>query len=553
VISWNKPLEDYSGILQSDVVGTTDHWRAFYPEKRACLADFLVDNDFDSLAQYYGGKVKPSSLGAEAFEGIDLIPYKDEPGRWLHFTATVIRDIHGTIIGAVETIEDITERRRMDEELRKSRDELEARVADRTKELALLNTSLQAEVESRKRIEGATRKANEETERLMASMSSFLIALDLEQRVTRWNAAAEIVFGLPASKVIGCSLGTCGIRWDWNSIVDKVPEWPLVEKTVRLPEVRYEKADGSAGFLSLTVDVVKSDEGMREGCFVIGMDVTDRRNLEVQLLHAQKLESVGQLAAGIAHEINTPTQYVGDNIEFLQIAYQEFAALIAVLRELAERRNGDEELTATLTKARELIELANVDYLMEQIPRAIEQSIEGIGRVSSIVQAMKEFSHPGTEEKSSVDLNQCILSTVTVSRNEWKYVADLNTDLDEDLPLVMSLPGEFNQVVLNMIVNAAHAIEEATHGSGRKGEIVVRSRQHDDYVEIDIGDTGCGIPDEIRERIFDPFFTTKEVGRGTGQGLAIARHVVVDKLGGTISLESKVGEGTTFTIRLPIS
>ena len=166
---------------------------------------------------------------------------------------------------------------------------------------------------------------------------------------------------------------------------------------------------------------------------------------------------------------------------------------------------------------------------------------------------MKEFSHPSAAEKTSADLNHCILSTVTVSRNEWKYVADLETDLDAGLPPVCCVPGELNQVFLNLIVNAAHAIGDVVGDSAeRKGKIVVNTRRDGDWVEIRIADTGTGIPEEIRGRIFDPFFTTKDVGRGTGQGLAIAHNVVVDKHGGTLRVESEVGKGTTFIVRLPI-
>jgi signal transduction histidine kinase len=211
-----------------------------------------------------------------------------------------------------------------------------------------------------------------------------------------------------------------------------------------------------------------------------------------------------------------------------------------------------------LSEANELVKNANLEYLMTQIPRAIEQSIEGVERISSIVQAMKEFSHPGAAEKTFADLNHCIRSTVTVSRNEWKYVADLDTDLDGALPPVCCLPGELNQVFLNLIVNAAQAIGDvsdtrsAGEGAEHKGKIVVSTRRDGDWVEVRITDTGSGIPEKIREHIFDPFFTTKDVGRGTGQGLAIARNVVVDKHGGTITFETKTGAGTTFIIRLPI-
>jgi signal transduction histidine kinase len=192
------------------------------------------------------------------------------------------------------------------------------------------------------------------------------------------------------------------------------------------------------------------------------------------------------------------------------------------------------------------------EYLLEEIPRAIEQTLEGVTRVATLVSAMKEFSHPDTKEKVPLDLNRSINSTITVARNEWKYVSDLETDFDATLPLISCLPGEFNQVILNLIVNASHAIAEVTKNGGpAKGKITVQTRNCAEWAEIRIQDSGTGIPEKVRARIFDPFFTTKEIGKGTGQGLAIARSVVVDKHGGSIHFETEEGKGTTFVVRLP--
>ncbi len=184
---------------------------------------------------------------------------------------------------------------------------------------------------------------------------------------------------------------------------------------------------------------------------------------------------------------------------------------------------------------------------------AIQQSLEGLDHVTHIVRAMKEFSHPGNKEKKTYDINKAIKNTITVTRNEWKYIADMVTDFDSTLPPLSCLPGDFNQVLLNIIMNAAHATADFVGDNpGKKGTIAVSTHNDDQWAEIRIRDTGSGIPEKIRSRIFDPFFTTKEVGRGTGQGLAISRSVVVDKHGGTINIETEMGKGTTFIIRLPI-
>jgi signal transduction histidine kinase len=283
-------------------------------------------------------------------------------------------------------------------------------------------------------------------------------------------------------------------------------------------------------------------------------EVADRNRMEIQLRHAQKMESIGQLAAGIAHEINTPTQFIGDNTRFVQDAFESLSRLVAHYERLLQAAEAGAVGPELIQAVRDAAAAADLGYLNREIPAAIRQSLEGIERVSNIVRAMKEFSHPGTTEKIELDLNHAIESTLTVCRNEWKYVAELKTDFDPDLPPVPVLPGEFNQVILNIVINATHAIADVVgpHGE-RKGLITVATRRDGGWAEVRIRDTGTGIPEAARQRIFDPFFTTKKVGQGTGQGLAIAHSVVVRKHGGTIGFETETGRGTTFVIRLPLA
>jgi signal transduction histidine kinase len=266
------------------------------------------------------------------------------------------------------------------------------------------------------------------------------------------------------------------------------------------------------------------------------------------------MEAIGQLAAGIAHEINTPVQYIGDNSRFLQDAFADLERVIAAQRQFLEFAKAAGTPPPELAVAESAWESADADYLLAEIPRAVQQSLDGVERVTRIVQAMKEFSHPGGGQKTPTDLNRAIQSTVTVARNEWKYVSDLALDLDPDLPLVTCQRGEINQVVLNLVINAAHAIAEKLGATvDRMGEIRVRTRRDGEWVDIFISDTGNGIPEAIRGRVFEPFFTTKGVGKGTGQGLAIAHAVVVEKHGGVIDFETAPGQGTTFRVRLPIA
>jgi two-component system, NtrC family, sensor kinase len=280
----------------------------------------------------------------------------------------------------------------------------------------------------------------------------------------------------------------------------------------------------------------------------------DLRLAQAKLLQAQKLEAIGQLAAGIAHEVNTPAQYVTDNVSFLQRAFDKLSRLIEAQTQLVEAvRNGD-ATALPLETVDAVRKTAKLDYLSRQVPRAIEQSLEGLGQVSSIVKAMKEFSHPSGAEKQPFDIHDLIESTSIVAKNEWKYVAELQLDFDWSLPAVQLLRNEFSQVMLNLIVNAAHAIAASLPaGSNDKGKIVISTKAVGLNAEVRVSDNGTGISEAARARVFEPFFTTKEVGKGTGQGLAIAYSVVVDKHGGTIHFETEEGRGTTFIVRLPLA
>lgn len=314
------------------------------------------------------------------------------------------------------------------------------------------------------------------------------------------------------------------------------------------------QADGRQTRVNANKVPLRDASGRIVGVLGTFEDITERLQLEEQLRRAQKLESIGQLAAGIAHEINTPTQYVGDNMRFLRDSFEALAQLLTQQQALLLDGVADaspEQRARFAAAAKE----ADLDYLLAEIPRAFDQSLDGISRISKIVQSMKEFAHPGGVEKKPVDLNKAIESTITVAGNEWKYIADVITDFDSRLPPVPCLAGEINQVILNLIINAAHAIaggvrDGSVHG---KGKITVATAYDDGWAVIKISDTGTGIPEEYRSKLFDPFFTTKEVGQGTGQGLAISHNVIVNKHDGQISYETEEERGTTFTVRLPVA
>lgn len=409
------------------------------------------------------------------------------------------------------------------------------------------------DVNDARKAEIQLREAHEETEGLLASMSYFLIGLDADCRIGRWNAAAQETFGIASEDATGKEFRRCGIQWDWEIMKDALPQCATSGPAVKLPDIQYVKPDGSVGILDVTINPVRTASGDAKGISLIGNDVSARKSLETQLLHAQKLESIGNLASGIAHEINTPIQYVGDNIRFLQDSFRDLFALVDEFSGLAKAAESAAFERDRLDSIRRVSATIDLPYLIEQIPKAIGDSLDGVERVASIVSAMKHFSHPGGAEKTPVDLNRAIESTITVARNEWKYLADMETVFEPDSPAVCCLPGEFNQVILNILINAVHAIGEVVgDGSNGKGKITVVTRSDHDWFEVRISDTGPGIPKAIRGRIFDPFFTTKDVGRGTGQGLAIAHNVIVDKHRGTLTFDTEEGKGTTFLVRLPI-
>jgi PAS domain S-box-containing protein len=396
------------------------------------------------------------------------------------------------------------------------------------------------------------RAAHEETELFLRSIPSILIGLDPQGRITRWNLTAANTFGIDDRSVEGLPIEDCGIRWLYPAMTAEVARWLATESSYSCDILPYER-EGKTRFLGLNVLCVPAAGGESAGFIITGADITDRKVMQEQLRQSQKLEAIGQLAAGIAHEINTPTQYVGDNIRFLKDSWESVAEFLnfcgTVRSECADGPVSREHLLEFC----QLHEKCDLEYLLKEIPNAVDQSLEGVQRVAEIVKGFKEFSHPGSEEKRAININQAIEATISVARHEWKYCAEVVTAFDAALPLVPCLAGEFNQVMLNLIVNSAHAIGDADEEGGRgKGTITISTRREGEWARIAVADTGAGIPVEIQSRVFEPFFTTKEVGKGTGQGLALAHTAIVNRHQGQLWFESEAGHGTTFFVRLPL-
>ncbi len=409
------------------------------------------------------------------------------------------------------------------------------------------------DITERQAIQESLRRAHEGAELFINSVPSILIAISRDARIRRWNRAAAQVFGLSAVEVTGKPLAQCGIQWVRSDMQVEIDSWCAGREPRRIEALPF-LINGETRFLGLTLNWIHGPEEQVDELLIIGSDVTEREVLGQQLRQAQKLEAIGQLAAGIAHEINTPIQYVGDNARFLQESWPAFHTLFCLSREIQQQAMAGPISPETLQRLDALAQETDFEYLQTEIPNALGQSLEGIQRVTKIVRAMKEFSHPGSEEKKPIDINNAIETTITVARNVWKYVAEMETHFDSGLPRVLCHAGEFNQVILNLLVNAAQAIEQAVgDGSQGKGKIVVSTVCAGKWAEISVADTGAGIPEAVRSRIFEPFFTTKPVGKGTGQGLAMAHTAIVRRHGGKIWFDSELGKGTTFYIRIPLT
>ncbi|MBX3147893.1 MAG: PAS domain-containing protein [Gemmatimonadales bacterium] len=315
-------------------------------------------------------------------------------------------------------------------------------------------------------------------------------------------------------------------------------------------DVRAVRPGGEIRWVAIWGRLIHDEAGAEVRSVGVFRDITDQRLLEHQLTQSHRVEAIGHLAAGIAHEINTPTQYAGDNLRFLAEGFRRLMAFVNEQTDVLERAGID---PAEAERLRRISDAIDLPFLTAEIPRAIQQARDGVRRVGEIVSGVKSFAHPGSGEREATDLNELITATLALSRNEWKYVATMDTDLDPELPPVACLRSEVQQAVLNLVINAAHAVADARpNGTGdERGRITVRTRVVDSDVEISVSDTGPGIPDAIKPRIFDLFFTTKKVGRGTGQGLPLVHDVVVKKHGGSVRFDTVLGCGTTFYLRLP--
>ena len=480
---------------------------------------------------------------------------KDGTGFWMSISITPTYDDKGEVQGFVAVQMDITDRKALEEQLREAHSKLEIRVNERTAELLAANWSLQIEVSERKRAETKLDEARHFLRRVIDSVPNLIFVKDDQGRFTLANKSLAEIYGTTTDDIIGKT--DADFNKDFDDISQIARDDKHVLENLREKIIHEEKLTDAAGNIHWLQTVKRpfvSSDGESRYVLGIATDLTDRKGLETQLRHSQKMESIGQLAAGVAHEINTPTQYVSDNTQFIRDGFAEVNDILTKCRELIEKLDSDNIDLESVKKVQQQFEESDIEFLSCEIPKAIEQALEGVSRISKIVQSMRNFVHPGTVEMKAADINKAIESTVAVAHNEWKYIADLETVFDESLPPVPCLLDEFNQVILNMIINATHSIADVLgEGTRSKGKITISTTRTDNkWAEIRIADTGTGIPCESQSRIFDPFFTTKEVGKGTGQGLAISHNVIVKRHRGQLTFETESGRGTTFIIRLPL-
>jgi two-component system, NtrC family, sensor kinase len=416
---------------------------------------------------------------------------------------------------------------------------LEEKVDARTSEM-------RHELEERRRIEEALRASESEFAAIFETASDGIVIVDESGIIVRCNSAVRTLTGKTTEELLGINFAGLleGSGKDqFRDVLNGIAMMPAQECELRGNDEKLKPISMS------TSEFHVAD---RRRFTVTLRDMTEQKQMQRELTQAQKLESIGQLAAGIAHEINTPMQCVSGNVEFLRNCYERLFSVLDIYQEYLE---GPERSWAERKETMDRLKKeCRYDHIRDQAPPAIEEAADAVKKVIEIVRAMKAMSHPGTQEKVMTDVNELIRSASTISRNRWKYAAELILDLQPELPDILALPAELNQVMLNLIVNAADAVlDKVGQDETGQGKITIRTRGHKDGILIEVEDSGTGIPERIRQKIFDPFFTTKEVGKGTGQGLAIAYDAVVKKHGGSISAESMAGEGTIFSVWLPLN
>ena len=411
---------------------------------------------------------------------------------------------------------------------------LERRLARAAEENAILERMIEDKTRSLYLAQGELEQSKVFLENVLRSMHTAVLITNPGGAITSVGGTTSSLVGVDESMLIGQPLSTV-LRLDRP---DTTGEGELLA------------AGGATVPVIVTTSELTDEHDTTVGTVYVATDISERKRLEVELRHAQRLESIGQLAAGVAHEINTPIQFVSDSVRFLSEVLDDLMALQANYQRLRDAAAGFEPCVEIVDELDEQADEIDLEFVRDETPKAVDRTLDGLNRVATIVKALKRFSHPGDNDLAPADLNEIIDNTLTVAKNEYKYVATVEVD-PGDLRDVVCNPGDLGQVFLNLVVNAAQAIADRVEAGGSLGTINIRTVGDEHGVTVAIGDTGGGIPAEVQERVFEPFFTTKEPGKGTGQGLALAHNIIVNKHGGRLSFEVEAGVGTTFFVWLP--
>ena len=542
VTHWNSACERLTGLPRQKVVGSRDAWRAFYDDERPLLADLIIDGVSEAaIKAFYGDTAHTSKTVPGGYEVESFFPQfgpQGAEGAWLFFTAAPLRDTEGKIIGAIETLQDVTVRRRSEEELLQHRIDLELLVKQRSAELA------------------ATVR---ELERFVSS-SPVGVAYSSAGKILRVNAAMADMFGYTQEAMTGMAGRKLYLSEEDYANLGHLAGRQLSRGEPLHHEMWLSHSDGRAIWVQIDAHVA-NHEDTAQGTWWMMQDRTEIRTAQEQLearfeelraintrleeaqnqlLQQDKMASIGQLAAGVAHEINNPVGFVSSNLNSLR-QYVDGLLALSTAYEAALAAPGDALAAAALAAKRQEVEL---DYLREDLPQLLDECGDGLGRVKKIVQDLKDFSRVDQANWQEADLNVGLESTLNVVRHEVKYKAEVIKEL-APLPPVICLAAQLNQVFMNLIVNAAHAIPD-------QGTITLSSGTQGDWAWVQVSDTGCGMSETVRRRIFEPFYTTKDVGKGTGLGLSLS-FSIVQKHGGAIQVQSQPGKGSAFRVWLPIA
>jgi two-component system NtrC family sensor kinase len=522
IIIWNKACEELTGFAADAMIGTSRQWQPFYDQIRPTLSDIVIDGNLELAAAYYP-HYSPSLINPHGLQSEGWFTNLGGKERYIFFEAAPINNSAGKLVAVIETLRDMTMREKAEKELRKSRAELFAQ-HEQLQNLFYL-----------------VERAKTEWENTMDCIGDVVILTDTEERIKRCNKALQTFTGMAYEEILGRNWQELLSLNDLHTPSPCAPGAELFHK----PSGRwfvfnsYPFKDTSQNHVSGAVITLHNTTVVKRFTSELEKAYSELKLSQAKVIQQEKMASIGQLAAGVAHEINNPMGFISSNLNTLVKYMERLTAFIHAQSEAIESLQGLNLVQEIKDKRKAL----KIDYVIDDVRKLISESMDGAERVRTIVQNLKSFSRVDDAESKHADINECITSTINIVWNELKYKASLVKDLGV-IPLTRCHPQQINQVFMNLLVNAAQAIE-------KQGEITVRTWHENDSIYAQVTDSGCGMAPEVLKQIFEPFFTTKEAGKGTGLGLSIT-YDIIKKHNGEITATSEEGKGTTFTVRLPV-